>query len=156
MAHIITAIIGKSASETITGDAYKLPSFALRQGFTMIGLNDGHCKYWSSQFNPEVLPQLKGSKTTVSLDLPIVHYWANEFFGQRYALIETEYFGGVGTQSASLYDSLEVVVSSEGDGSINQILKALGVRRTCFRDHFACLELEKYRHFRDHFSRYDK
>ena len=61
--------------------------------------------------------------------------------------IETDYFGGAGKQGGVLYtDGRETVTAQVGEGTINTLLKELGVSRTPNTDEFDCLELGKYRH----------
>lgn len=68
-------------------------------------------------------------------------------FRTRLAYIETDYFGGAGTQSGVLYENGKISVGPRsGEGTINFLLKELGVWHYPDRDEFDMLGLGKYRH----------
>ena len=65
----------------------------------------------------------------------------------KLAYIETDYFGGVGTQGGVLYaDGRETIAARVGEGIINAFLKELGVLKQPDKDEFDSLELWKYRY----------
>ena len=74
------------------------------------------------------------------------------------AYIETDYFGGSGTQAAILYDREKVVLGplqqetvwtgteyQSGDDAINPVLQRMGVHRGRARDEFDALQLGSHR-----------
>ena len=68
----------------------------------------------------------------------------------RLAYIETDYFGGTGTQAGVLYEDGRVSLGPEnGGGTIETLLEALGVRPSPGQDRFAALELGRYRRMPD-------
>ncbi|MCI9508150.1 MAG: hypothetical protein HFF10_00175 [Angelakisella sp.] len=59
----------------------------------------------------------------------------------------TTYFSGHGTQAAVLLEGGEVVLGPvEGEGTINRVLRALGVVSQAGKDEFDTLGLGNYRH----------
>ena len=65
--------------------------------------------------------------------------------------VETEYFGGVGTQAASAYEGgrLRSRESSEDPGPISRALAGLGVEKGDQYDEFDALGLGRHRHTED-------
>lgn len=61
--------------------------------------------------------------------------------------VETDYFGGTGTQSAALFEAGELTFAEAGktSGAINRALLRLGVRRRFFADAFDTLGLGAFR-----------
>lgn len=68
-------------------------------------------------------------------------------FHTKLAYIETDYFGGAGTQGGVLYENGRVGAAPRVDGSgvINALLSELGVWRGSGKDEFDSLGLGKYR-----------
>lgn len=86
--------------------------------------------------------------------------------------VETEYFGGVGTQAAMVWMNREVVfgplvtknfdeglqgglVTSLSEGAINQALRSIGVTRDEHVDEFDALGLGQYRNTEDWIKNHD-
>jgi len=70
------------------------------------------------------------------------------------ALIETDYFGGSGGQSAKLFLNGKIIFKNEDDYSIstnpiNSVLKQIGVTRLVPNDEFDTIGLSKYRSNKD-------
>ncbi|NED16213.1 hypothetical protein [Streptomyces sp. SID9124] len=70
----------------------------------------------------------------------------------RFAVIQTDYFGGMGGQWAAAFDG-EVRVTPDG-ATINRALEALGVRATATEDAFDVVGLGTFRHNPDHLDAY--
>ncbi len=68
-------------------------------------------------------------------------------FHTKLAYIETDYFGGAGTQGGLLYENGSAAVAPQvsGAGVINALLSELGVRCGSGKDEFDSLGLSKYR-----------
>ncbi len=72
-----------------------------------------------------------GAATTI-FNTQVPHQLAKELYMASYALIETDYFGGVGEQNASFHGADGSVLR---DVSLNEALRALGVqRKPCYID----------------------
>lgn len=77
---------------------------------------------------------------------------AMSLVGDRmYAYIETDYFGGVGTQAAAVWKGREIVMAPEKAeiGPINGALSLLGVQRGPRLDQFDRIGLSRHRHMED-------
>ena len=67
-------------------------------------------------------------------------------FRTKLAYVETDYFGGVGTQAGVLYENGRISIEPRsGDGTINLLLKELGVWCRPGKDAFDSLNLGRYR-----------
>ena len=64
----------------------------------------------------------------------------------KLAYVETDYFGGTGTQGGVLYENGQIsIVPRSGEGTINILLRELGVRCEPNKDEFDSLNLGLYR-----------
>lgn len=60
--------------------------------------------------------------------------------------LETDYFGGTGTQGGVLYENGQISIAPRsGEGTINILLRELGIRRAPNKDEFDSLNLGIYR-----------
>lgn len=63
-----------------------------------------------------------------------------------FGYIETEYFGGHGTQRGAAWRGpVELVAPSEGNSIVNDVLRTLGVARIAKRDEWDTVELVRFR-----------
>ncbi len=160
MGHRMTAFIGKN--EAIQNLANKWPCTAiipLPQGYSMIWLTD--------ELFDEVTETLGIKDTLDRCDLcffssAISRLMEDHSANSQLAYVETDYFGGVGTQGGVLFQNGKITFGpASGEGTINRILSALGVQKECNRgnhileilglrknpgkDEFDTLELGRYR-----------
>lgn len=78
-------------------------------------------------------------------DASVYELLENYSFRAKLAYIETDYFGGYGTQAGVLYENGKIAIAPKsGDGTINALLKELGVWRTPDTDEFDMLWLGKH------------
>lgn len=119
MAHFITAIIAQAPINEATAIALGLP--VIYEG-----------NYVIIPVPVELIWKLAGDDepaddaATTIFNTSVSHQLANELGMVSYALIETDYFGGVGEQNASFHGADGSVLR---DVSINEALRALGVQR---------------------------
>ncbi len=147
MGHSIRAIIGfheviqKPADDWVCAKEIKLP-----QGFGMI--------FCTIELLEDIEELLKRSgKAADASDFPELDYFdasvkelmENYSQGAKLAYVETDYFGGAGTQAGILYENGKPAAPKSGEGAINALLKELGVRRDPDKDEFDMLDLGKYR-----------
>lgn len=60
--------------------------------------------------------------------------------------MKTDYLGGYGTQAGVIFENGDMKFEPmHGDGTVNHLLKLLGVRKHLQRDEFDTLKLYKYR-----------
>jgi hypothetical protein len=67
------------------------------------------------------------------------------------AYIETEYFGGTGTQAAAVWEGGKIILAPRRAdiGPINDALRLLGVTRTPTQDEFDVAGLRRHRRTED-------
>lgn len=152
MGHSIKAIIGNKdvvdrLKDKITDLEFSVEK--LPQDYYLI--------YYSEALAEYVLKQ--------ELDNKVLEYLQKILSPLNFVVIETDYFGGSGEQTASLVRNDEKVLVHYSDGSgldrslaypermlnepINAMLRGLGVTRDFDKDEFDTLELWKYRQMKD-------
>lgn len=152
MGHSIKAIIGNKdvvdrLKDKITDLEFSVEK--LPQDYYLI--------YYSEALAEYVLKQ--------ELDNKVLEYLQKNLSPLNFVVIETDYFGGSGEQTASLVRDDEKVLVHYSDGSgldrslaypermlnepINAMLRGLGVARDFDKDEFDTLELWKYRQMKD-------
>ncbi|WP_452222087.1 hypothetical protein [Lacinutrix salivirga] len=78
----------------------------------------------------------------LSWDCKLTKFIAKEIGLEKFALIQTDYFGGIGEQYASYFEDERKILSEVG---INEALKSLGVKTKDNQDEFDALNLGEYR-----------
>lgn len=147
MGHYITAIIGKGPIKKNVADDYDLPCFE-HNDFMIIALDAAHSDYWA-----EKLDLFDSSERQIILDCKTTHFFAKAIGLNKYAIINTDYFGGVGEQFAVVYENGETIMPTK-EGAINEALKMLGVKCVKNLDEFDSICLGNYRNFDDYFENY--
>lgn len=148
MGHSIKAVIGKRSDvQRLAEDWVHAKLIELPQEFGMVPMTIRLLE------DIEELMELSGSgfeSELYGLDGSVVWLLENYSFHTKLAYIETDYFGGFGTQGGVLYEnSREKIAPKTGNGTINILLKELGAWRKPDRDEFDCLELGKYRYIEE-------
>lgn len=143
MGHCIRAIIGSHESvRKLANDWVHAKEIRLTQGFGMIFctielLDDID----SGAIDEPDFPELDYFDTAVR-DL-----MERYSFHTKLVYVETDYFGGIGTQAGVLYENGKIVIAPQsGEGTINTLLNKLGVLRLPDKDEFDTLGLGRYRH----------
>ena len=136
MGHNICALISRKPIDENIFMKYQL-AVAFEDEFAIVILEIDSIFYWSQKLN------LSSESLNEKIDwaCQLVFYFAKELKMSKYALIQTDYFAGIGTQSASLYENGTLTIENK---SIN-VLKEIGVKRTPLADEFDTLNLGKYR-----------
>lgn len=157
MSHHIQVIIGKEAIidelKNRWVHAYKL---SLKQGFALIPLKTELLEDITELVNNQGENQYTEFEyLNASLDELLM----SESHRRQLAYLETDYFGGVGTQSAILYKNqaiglgplkteirwnselMSCEILPEGKQAINQVLERIGVRQVGEKDEFDSIEL---------------
>ncbi len=137
MGHNICAIIGQ---KNIKID--KIKEFALATAFenefAIVILDFDAMLYLGSKLSLNMDSESENIEWACELSFFI----SKEIGMQKYAIIQTDYFGGMGDQCASLYEDGKIVVKEK---SINEILKKLGVINKEGLNEFDTLNLSEYR-----------
>lgn len=143
MGHNICAIIGK---KTINEEALKKYQLALAYegDFAIIILNQDSVWYWADKLNLSI----DSESENIDWACELIFHFAKELGVKKYAVIQTDYFGGIGSQCASLYDDGLIITP---DKSINDILNLLGVQRIGSKDEFDVINLGKYRNSENYY-----
>lgn len=118
----------------------------------MFPLDPDYCDYWAEKL---------GIKGLISerpiLNCKVVHHMINAISdAPLLAIIETDYFGGVGDQAAAPYLGASVLMNptTAPIGPINEALKGLGAIARDPLDEFDSLRLGNYRDFDHLFKAY--
>ena len=145
MGHCIRAIIGAhEAIQKITDDWLCVSEVKLPQGFGMVFLTD--------RFLEEVEELMELSDELICPELEYFSEAAADLlerysFRTKLAYVETDYFGGVGTQAGVLYENGSIKIEPrKAAGTINILLRALGAWCKPGKDEFDSLDLGKHRH----------
>ncbi|MBR1593051.1 MAG: hypothetical protein IJ666_08625 [Ruminococcus sp.] len=145
MGHNINAFIAKEyviqriSEHWIHAEKYNLP-----QGYALSLLNDNLLDDIEELFNKEdtcKYPQFQ------FLTDSVISFFAQESKGTEIIYIETDYFGGYGTQSGILFENGQMMSKPmQGEGTINFLLHKIGVYRENNKDEFDSLQLFRFRH----------
>jgi hypothetical protein len=152
MSHSISAAIvrGETDGEVVRELDVKLVPFTPE--LKLVALEAGYCDHWAAKLD---LPGLVAEEPL--LNTRFVHYLLDKASpGSRFALIETEYCGGLGEQAAAVYEGGECLMAPERaeGGPINRALRLLGVQARPGRDEFDTVELVRFRSFGNLFRDY--
>jgi len=145
MGHAVNAVVGGAAvKDAILAEIPNARAISLRKGLFLVPITDELFDAIGEQYpnvedaRSEVFWKFPGSLATVfqrvSAHGPI-------------AYIETDYFGGAGTQAAAVWRDGRLLMSpaKARRGPINRALRHLGVRFTWPRDAFQTVGLHRYR-----------
>lgn len=139
MGHQLNAIIGKMPINEERLRYYQL-AVAYESGWAIVILDADSMWYWDEKLGISAIDDNESIRWVG----PLVFHFAKELGMQQFAIIETDYFSGMGEQSASLFDATgKAVIANK---SINEVLKALGVEKTITdTDEFDAIRLGAYR-----------
>lgn len=145
MGHMIRIIIGKdTVMQSITERWVYTEMKRLPQNYALIFLND-------NLFDDiEELYDLKNTCNDPHLNCltdSVIAFLKDNSIGAQLVYMETDYyFGGYETQAGVFFENGEIKCEPmAGDGTVNHLLRLLGVRKQLLKDEFGSLELYKYR-----------
>ena len=144
MGHMIRAFIGKdTVIQSITDHWVYAEMIKLPQDYALTFLND-------SLFDDiEELCDLKNTCHYPHLNYltdSVIEFLKDHSVGAQLVYMETDYFGGYGIQAGVFFENGEMKFEPmDGDGTVNHLLRLLGVRKHLLKDEFDTLELYKYR-----------
>lgn len=138
MGHHVSAIIGKKDKTNIEAIKNYQLAAAFESDFVIIFLETYSLGYWAEKLDLSI----DSESLEIYWACPLVFFLAKEIGFEDYAIIQTDYFAGIGTQSASLYKNGLIVLEEK---SINEVLKELGVKKGSSFDEFEAINLDKYR-----------
>jgi hypothetical protein len=149
VAHHISAVILRGKFDQENATAFGHQPIQLFETLTLFPLHATYVDAMTEKL--AIQDQFLGGPL---LNCTTVHYLMNTIAVEPlFAIIETNYFGGNGSQSAVVYRGKLEIMAPERDvaGSINRALKQLGVKRTLLHDEFDFIGLGNYRDFDDIF-----
>jgi hypothetical protein len=151
MGHALTALLTAHECDSSRVASWDLPSVALPR-LTLFHVTHYYSAYWQARRGyrgmldvpshfPAIFPRER-----VLVDL-LADITQNE--APRFALIQTNYFGGIGEQWACFFEGTKRLSAPEA--SINGVLCEMGVLRGTAVDEFEAVELDRHRHTPDEF-----
>ncbi len=141
MAHHITAIITDAAGAVPLG----VKAVALGQDLVIVALEKTLCERLGGGTS-EVLPDTSELLPDWELVTPSLIERLRALIPSPFAVVETEYFGGEGTQRAGAWHGeTTLVAEQESDDAVNLALEALGVTVGSAHDEWAAVGLERFR-----------
>lgn len=150
MGHHISAVLLRGPYAEEKARAFDLKPIPLGSGITMFPLYGTYCDSWSERLG------VHGSHSRrPMLNDQVVHRMINTIADDPlFAVIDTDYFGGIGDQAAAVYRGRKEVMAPRVSyrGPINDALRELGVVAQGPLDRFDTLGLGDYRDFDDLFE----
>ncbi|MBY0461358.1 MAG: hypothetical protein K2V38_28915 [Gemmataceae bacterium] len=157
--HHISAVVLRGSFDAARAAEFDLAAIKLTGELTLFPLHASYTDFWAEKLG------VSGFVADVPLlNSRVVHHMVNAVATDPlFAIIETDYFGGTGSQSAAVYrgavevmppESTELVRGRISIGPINKALRLLGVTGTGGRDEFDTVGLANHRDFDDLFDRY--
>lgn len=139
MKHYVRAIIGvHKVIQQIENSFLYAKEINLPQGYGMIFLTDALLDDIAELFESANEPSTPDAVTSFLLQ--------DYSFHAKLAYIEIDYSSGIGTQSGILYENGKIrIPSCSGEGTINILLRELGVWCEVNKDEFDSLNLGIYR-----------
>jgi hypothetical protein len=159
MGHQISAVLLKGPFDEQAARSFDLKTIWLGTEITMFPLDAAYCDFWS-----EKLGLTDSSSIAPILNCNAIRHMINAIANTPlFAVVETDYFGGQGSQAAVVYHGCNEVMPPteasigsvpESVGPINTALRHLGVFARDGTDEFDTLGMSKYRDFDDLFRDY--
>lgn len=155
MGHHITALILKGNYNKEIAHTYDLAGKDIGFNLTLFHIDHYYSAYWQYKF--ELKEYLKTAKTDYTIfptEIALAELMkkVSTTANFEFAIISTDYFGGMGQQFASVYENETLV--SESITKINQALAHLGVRRKNGLDEFDTVGLGDIRSQPDILDKY--
>ncbi len=154
MGHQITAILLKGPYDPALALEHDLWAVPMKYDLTLFWTHLFHAEYWQHRLGItgflDVPPVVKEDMGMFPDHRVIAHLMARITATQEplFAVIATDYFGGVGDQGAALYRGETLI---PGSVSINAALQGLGVVKQNGLDEFDTLGLSQHRRLPDEF-----
>ena len=154
MGHHITAIVIPGAPVPAALETYDLRPVALAEGLTLLHIDHYYSAYWQARLGLAGELPIVGEVPLVfprEAVLAVIAAAVTGLSAPRFVILQTDYFGGVGSQWAFAYEGADLL---PGDGMINAALRQLGVRRRAGVDEFDTVGLGGHRSPPEDLERY--
>ncbi|GIH99959.1 hypothetical protein [Planobispora takensis] len=156
MPHRICALVIAGEVDAERARAVGLHAVLLHEGIGVFPVDHYFSAYWAATRGNEASLDLPARcRTGVFPAEAVLYDLVREVTGTDeplFAIIQTEYFGGVGDQWAAAFAGERRLTTDEA--SINEALAALGVRASGAADEFDVIGLGTFRSNPDHLDRY--
>ncbi|MET7345218.1 hypothetical protein ACIOEZ_08140 [Streptomyces sp. NPDC087866] len=155
MSHEVCALVVAGPVDTQRALSVDLRAALVHDGISVFPVNHYFSAYWAAKRGNSALLDLPEDISLVFPTEAVLRDLVREITGTdrpRFAIIETNYFGGIGDQWAVAFDGEERLTPDQA--SINQALAALGVRATPDRDEFDVIGLDRFRSNPDYLDAY--
>ncbi|MDP8171253.1 hypothetical protein QJU96_08135 [Pasteurella skyensis] len=165
MGHNVVALITKQKPIKEKLEFIEMPNF-VEKGFYIIPLNACHSIYLEKKWGIylEEDEEYFGGLGNI-IYLKTIEKIAIEIGITDYALIGTDYFGGIGSQAAKVYKNSKQITIKNAKNydenclvgvDINSTLRAIGVIKERNKDEFDTINLSHYRCFEKYYEKYEK
>jgi hypothetical protein len=146
--HNLNAFILKGDFDRARAAEFDLRRVSLPFDLTLFPVVDGYIDAWADRLG------IHGSFPEPACNFLVVHHMMKSIaVDPLFAVIGTDYFGGLGGQAAGAYHGDQVVLEpSSSEDSINTALRLLGVARESGKDEFDTIGLRTLRDTRDCFG----
>ncbi|MFD6229375.1 hypothetical protein ACFWFZ_21255 [Streptomyces sp. NPDC060232] len=158
MSHTICALVVAGQVDTQWAGSLGLRATLTYEDISVFPIDHYFSAYWAATRGNDAQLDVPDGILAESVTFPseaVLHDLVREVTGghrPRFAIVQTEYFGGAGRQWAVAFDG-EERLSPDG-ASINQALAALGVMATATADEFDVIGLGRFRSNPDHLAAY--
>lgn len=155
MPHNLTAIILKGPYNQTIAENFDLLGIPLSNELTMFHIDHYFSAYWQAKLQTTGLLDLNNIDCIIfpaEYVLSVLMTKISEFPIPTYAIILTDYFGGIGTQYANVY--LNDTMADKNIRTINHALAYLGVKPQPGLDEFDTVRLSNYRSNPDYLDKY--
>lgn len=160
MGHHIAAVVLSGPFDEHRARSFDMRSTRLAADLTLFPLDPNYNDYWAEELG---LPGHVSNRPL--LNSRVIHHMVSCIAQSPFfAIIETDYFGGTGSQAAAVYrgdveimppESTAIGPVDRSIGPINKALRQLGVIASGGRDEFETVGLACYRDFADLFEAYE-
>lgn len=155
MGHQICAMVVAGPTDRALAESLDLRALGTHGDLTVFPIDHYYSAYWAARRGSrDVLDVPDGLVATFPREA-VLRDIAGEVTGHaepRFAIVQTEYFGGVGEQWAVAFHGQRRLTGEQT--SINAALAALGVTRSSTMDEFDTVELSAFRHNPEYLDRY--
>lgn len=128
MGHAISAIIVKDSYDKKIADLFDLVGLGLGFDLTLFHIDSHYTEYWQARLKTKGLLEVNDTPHIRFPNEFVISELVYKITGDRsrvFAVIATDYFGGIGGQFANAYKGSQVI--DKNVTSINEALKALGI-----------------------------
>ena len=140
MGHYVQALVFPTALSNCVGERFRERIAELEQGLSLAPITDDVLDRLASKEG------VGGVEPFERLTESLIAFARGLSKHAPVAYLETEYFGGAGTQAAIAWSGgEEILIASTGDGAVNAALRAIGARKGGSHDEFDEIGIGRFR-----------